>query len=141
VVASAKPTTKPLCSPSPCAAYNGYVLLVTGIDRNAPAGEFSKPEAGNHFVIVTLVFKNDSNDPQRPDSFCCKLTDSTNVTRDESFSAVGLPGCEAWQAVELAQGASLGPKNLCFEAGGDPAASVTLVWSPSFGAPDMKIKI
>jgi hypothetical protein len=134
-------SSAPSCSPSPCANYKGYVLIVSGIIRNAPAGEFSKPESGNHFVIVYLNFKNGSNDNQRPDTFCCKLTDSVGVTRDQSFSAVGVPGCESWQGVELATGASLGPKSLCFEAGGDPSAPLTLVWSPSFGAPDFKIKI
>ena len=130
----------PPCTPAPCGAHDGYALIINGVNRNAPGNDFSKPEAGNHFVIVTLTFVNNSNDTQHPDSFCCKVTDSTGVTRSDSFTAAGINGCDSWQAVDLAKGARLGPKTLCFEAAGDPNAQLTLVWSPSFGTPDVKIR-
>ncbi len=130
----------PACTPSPCGVHNGYVLIINGANRNLTGNGFSKPEAGNHFVAVTLTFVNNSNDTQHPDSFCCKLTDSTGVTRSDSFIAAGINGCESWQGADLAKGARLGPKHLCFEAGGDPNAPLTLVWSPSFGSPDISIR-
>jgi hypothetical protein len=128
------------CTPSPCGVHNGYVLIINGANRNVAGNDFSKPEPGNHFVIVTLTFVNNSNDTQHPDSFCCRLTDSTGVTRSDSFIAVGINGCESWQGADIAKGAKLGPKNLCFEAAGDANAPLTLVWSPSFGSPDVKIR-
>jgi hypothetical protein len=127
----------PSCS-APCGNANGYTLTINTANRNAPTDEFSKPEPGNHLVIVTMTFLNGSNDTQRPDTFCCKLMDSLGVTRTEAFSIA--TGCESWQGVELARGASLGPRNMCFEAGGDPSAPLTLIWSPSFGAPDVNIR-
>lgn len=145
--ASAVPTARaapkatvlaPAACVAPCGNANGYTLTINSANRNAPTDEFSKPEPGTHLVIVTMTFKNGSNDTQRPDSFCCRLTDSLGATRSEAFSIA--PGCESWQGVDLAKGGSLGPKNMCFAAAGDPNAPLTLVWSPSFGASDVSIR-
>jgi len=138
---SAKPTAvipAPAACSGACGDANGYTLTLNNANRNAPSDPYSKPEAGNHLVVVTMTFKNGSSDKQSPDIFCCKVTDSLGVTRSQTFSMA--PGCETWQGVELAPGASLGPKNMCFEAGGDPNAPLTLVWSPSFGANDVSIR-
>jgi hypothetical protein len=47
----------------------------------------------------------------------------------------------SWQPVELEKGGTFGPKHTCFEASGDPFAPLTLVWNPSFPAPDFKIEV
>src|SRR6202022_4022216 len=125
-------TVAPAACVAPCGNANGYTLTINSANRNAPTDEFSKPEPGTHLVIVTMTFKNGSNDTQSPDSFCCRLTDSLGATRSETISLA--PGCESWQGVQLARGGSLGPRNMCFAAAGDPNAPLTLVWSPSFGA-------
>ena len=148
--ASSAPTASPAPTPRPaaiapppaacagaCGNSNGYTLTLNYAERNAPPGPYTKPEPGNHLVIVTMTFKNGSKDTQSPDSFCCRVTDSLGVTRSETFSTAA--GCDSWQGVELAPGASLGPKNMCFEAGGDPNARLILVWSPSFFATDVRI--
>ncbi len=117
---------------------NGYELKVTEVVRNAPANEFSKPDAGNHFVKVTVSFINNSSDKQHPDTFCCKLKDSTGITHTSDYSATG---CDLWEGVDIAKGAALGPRPVCFQAAGDPNAPLFLIWSPSFGSSDVEIAL
>ncbi len=118
------------CAPKPCADADGFKVNVSGLNRNASASEFTPPEAGNHYVVMQVTMKNDSNDSKNANPFDFKLRDSKGQEHDITFASGG--GCDTWQAVDLAKGASLGPKPLCFQASGDPNAALTLIWSPGF---------
>jgi hypothetical protein len=118
------------CSPAPCGNADGEQVSVSGLNRNLPADEFDKPEAGNHFVALNVTFVNNSTDSKATNPYDCKLRDAAGNTHDIAFSAN--PVCNTWQAVDLGKGSTLGPKPLCFEAGGAPAGALTLVWTPGF---------
>lgn len=118
------------CAPRPCGNADGEQVSVSALNRNLPADEFDKPEAGNHFVALNVTFVNNSNDTKATNPYDFKLRDAAGNTHDIAFS--GNPGCNTWQAVDLGKGSTLGPKPLCFEAGGAPAGALTLVWTPGF---------
>lgn len=127
------------CSPKPCADADGFKVNITGLNRNATASEFTPPETGNHYVVMQVTMKNDSNDSKSANPFHFKLRDSKGQEHDISFAVGG--GCDTWQAVDLAKGASLGPKPLCFQASGDPNAPLTLIWSPGFFSSKVEIPL
>ncbi len=118
------------CSPKPCANADGFTVTISSINRNAPKGAFISPEAGNHIVTMQVTMHNGSSDKQNANPFDFKLRDPLGQEHDIAFSDAA--GCDTWQAVDLAAGASLGPKPLCFEAAGDPNGKLILVWSPGF---------
>jgi hypothetical protein len=128
--AGAGATATTSCSPKPCANADGFTLSVSGLERDLPAGEFSKPEAGNHFVLMYVTMHNGSNDKRSANPFLFSLRDSQGQEHPITFSMD--PKCGTWQAVDLAPGASLGPKPLCFEASGTPSSPLTLIWTPEF---------
>lgn len=118
------------CTPAPCAIESGYTLQVSGVNRNLPPSEFNNPETGNHFVAMQVTLTNGGDSSQSANPFDFKLRDASGVAHDIAFSLD--PQCTTWAAVDIAKGGKLGPKPLCFEASGPPAAKLTLVWSPGF---------
>jgi hypothetical protein len=68
-----------------------------------------------------------------------KLRDAAGVAHSVTFSDA--PGCDTWSAVDLAPGATYGPKPLCFEASGDANGSLTLLWSPDLFSPTNEIHL
>jgi len=127
------------CSPKPCANADGFTVTVSGVNRNLPAGEFNKPEAGNHFVAMQVTLHNGSSDKKSANPFDFKLRDANGQEHDIAFSTD--PACGTWQAVELANAASLGPKPLCFEASGTPDKPLTVIWSPGFFSSKVEIPL
>ena len=127
------------CSPTPCANADGFAVSISNLNRNAPAGQFIKPEAGNHFVIMQTTLHNGSGDSKSANPLDFKLRDLQGQEHAIAFSDT--PGCETWQAVDLAVNASLGPKGLCFEAAGDPNGKLTIIWSPGFFSSKVEIPL
>jgi len=128
---NASNTSSTSCSPGPCANAGGFTVSVSGLNRNTPSNnEFSQPEQGNHFVSMQVTMKNGTKDSKSANPFDFKLRDAQGQEHDIAFATAA--GCDTWQAVDLAAGATLGPKPLCFEASGDPSAKLTLLWSPGF---------
>lgn len=127
------------CSPKPCANADGFTVSITGLNRNLPPGEFIKPEAGNHFVAMQVTLNNGSSDSKNANPFDFKLKDSKGQVHDIAFNTD--PACGIWQAVDLAKGASLGPKPMCFEAAGDAASALTIIWSPGFFSSKVEIPL
>ena len=136
--ASATQTQTPACTPAPCGVSNGTILYVTGLDPNTAASDqFSTPEAGNHFVRVSFKFHNGSSSPASVDPFAFRLTDSTGLQHQTSWFGP----CASWSAVTVAPGADFGPKDVCFEAAGDPAAKLVLNWTSDFLSSPVDIRI
>lgn len=119
------------CGVAPCADANGFTINVSGVNRNLiSSNPYTQPEAGNHFVSLQVLLKNGTNSPKSANPFDFQLKDSQGQIHTIAFAVA--PECESWQAVNLAAGAILGPKSLCFNAAGDIAAPLSLVWSPGF---------
>jgi hypothetical protein len=128
------------CSPQPCASAYGLTVKISGLNRSAPAGSFFPPEAGNHMVFMQMTMHNDSaSDTKSVNPFDFKLRDPAGV--EHNFALSDSPGCDTWSAVELAPGASFGPKPLCFQASGDPNGKLTLLWSPDIFSPPKEIPL
>jgi len=137
-------TTQPVqqpstCSPKPCASTGGFIVLVGNVQRNVPPSAYSKPEAGNHFVLVTVSFKNDSNSEKHANPTEFVLKDSTGIKH--SYGAFGATGCDSWSPVNLTKGSTFGPRPICFEAGGNATAPLVLVWTPSLFGRDIEIPL
>ena len=79
---------------------------------------------------MQVTLHNGSSDKKSANPFDFKLRDSNGQEQHIAFSID--PACGTWQAVDLAPGASLGPKPLCFEASGTPDKALTVIWSPGF---------
>jgi hypothetical protein len=119
------------------AAVDGYELKVIDVIHDAPASG-ARLDAGNHPVRLTVMFINNSSHFQHAASFCCKLKDSTGVIHNSDYSA---SDCYLWAGIDIEKGANSGPRAICFQAGGDPKAPLTLIWSPSFGKSDIAIAL
>jgi uncharacterized protein DUF4352 len=127
------------CSPQPCASGYSLTVHISGLNRNEPLG-FFKPEAGNHLVLMQMTMHNDGGqDAKSINPFDFKLRDTAGVAHSVTFSDA--PGCDLWSGVELAPGATYGPKPLCFEASGDPTGSLTLLWSPGLFSATQEIRL
>jgi Domain of unknown function (DUF4352) len=127
------------CSPAPCGDDgSGFEVYVDSINRNLqPNDQFSSPEPGNHFVLVTVHFKNNANGEQSANPLNFVLQDSAGVKHALTLS--GGSQCPVFSAVNLTKGSTLGPKAMCFEAGGDPKGKLTLVWTPGLHDVDIDL--
>ena len=127
------------CSPAPCGDDgSGFEVYVDSINRNLqPNDQFSSPEPGNHFVLVTVHFKNNANGEQSANPLNFVLQDPAGVKHALTLS--GGSQCPVFSAVNLTKGSTLGPKAMCFEAGGDPKGKLTLVWTPGLHDVDIDL--
>ncbi|MBJ7610646.1 MAG: DUF4352 domain-containing protein [Candidatus Dormibacteraeota bacterium] len=126
------------CSPPPCGDDgSGFQIHVDAINRNLPPDTFAQPEAGNHFVQVTVRLTNNANGPRDADTNQLLLQDSAGVRRSATLSFGSQ--CAAFDSVTLAKGSSLGPKLICFDAGGDVNGKLSLIWTP--GSHDIDIDL
>jgi hypothetical protein len=132
---AASPTTSP--AERLTGNSNGYKLQVITVARDLAPGPVTKPAGGDHFVLVEVLFINDSKSRQRPDPLCCQLEDSTGVFHTATFPDA--PGCSWWSSVQLATGTRFGPRNICFEAAGATNKPLSLLWHPSYSSPDVSI--
>ena len=135
--ASSKPAA-PACT-APCAVKDGVTVTVSNLNRNVPPGEFDQPKAGVHVVSLMVAFKNDGDQEYNANSTSFVLKDPTGVKHQETFTTS--EGCSSWQAVNLTKGAALAPQPLCFEANGDAAGPLTLVWTATLFAGDQNIAL
>jgi hypothetical protein len=85
------------------------------------------------------VHNDGGQDTKSINPFDFKLRDAAGVTHDVTFSDA--PGCDVWSAVDLAPGATYGPKPLCFEASGAPSGALALLWTPDLFIQTQEIKI
>lgn len=115
------------CSPKPCGSADGVVVSFSGLNQNAPSGTHVLPE-GYYLVLLQITMLNGSSETRNVSPYDFKLHDAAGWLRDVLFSDA--PSCNAWQAVDVAPGGSLGPKPLCFAASGDPNGGLSLEWSP-----------
>jgi hypothetical protein len=114
-------------------------VRISSVNRNAPLG-FFPVEAGNHLVLMQMTMHNDGGqDTKSINPFDFKLRDAAGVSHDVTFSDA--PGCDVWSPVDLAPGATYGPKPLCFEASGSPSGALTLLWTPDLFSPTQAIPL
>jgi len=90
-------------------------------------------------VALQATLHNGSSDAKSANPFDFKLRDSKGQEHNIAFNTD--PACGIWQAVDLAKAASLGPKAMCFEAAGDAAAPLTVIWSPGFFSSKVEIPL
>jgi hypothetical protein len=125
--ASPVSSSSPTCSPMPCGYADGTIVSFSAVNPDAPPGAFVLPE-GYHLVLMQITMFNGSSETRNVSPSDFELHDATGFMRGAEFPNV--PGCDSWQAADVAPGASLGPKPLCFEAAGDPRGLLSLEWSP-----------
>jgi hypothetical protein len=126
------------CSPQPC-ANDGYGWIVTAsrLKFDAWSGsDFVRPEAGNVFVTVDVTFTNKLSRERHANPFEFVLQDGAGV----KHKVTSTPSCPLWDAVNLTQNATFGPRCLAFQAADKPGG-LTLVWTPSFGGGDYNIRL
>lgn len=71
------------------ASFDDKSITVTNIQRNYDTGnQFSQPESGKEFVIVTVDIANNSRTTLDYNTFEFKMQDSNGVQQSESFSAL-----------------------------------------------------
>lgn len=64
-------------------------IAVTEVQRNYSTGnQFSQPEAGKEFVLVTVAITNNGSSSMDYNTFEFKLQDSNGVQQSESFGAL-----------------------------------------------------
>jgi hypothetical protein len=64
-------------------------LTVTNVERNYETGnQFSKPESGNEFVLVTVTIQNNSKSDLMYSTFNFQLQDSNGVKHNEAITAL-----------------------------------------------------
>jgi hypothetical protein len=128
--ASSASSPSPTCSPRPCATSDGVIVTFSGLNPNVPPGAHVMPE-GYHLVLMHITVLNGSSETRTVSPSDFELHDAAGFLRAAKFPDV--PGCDSWQAEDVAPGASFGPKPLCFEAAGDPG-TLSLEWSPGVSA-------
>lgn len=118
------PETGATCT-KPCADSNGWIVEVKAFKYDVPSGnEFITPESGNVFVTIDVEFINHSSSSRSAAAYDFKLA-SGGVERDAEI----LSPCESWSSVDVAPGASYGPKCLGFEVASGNRTG-TLKWRP-----------
>lgn len=117
------------CAPRPCAKVDGLVLAVTGVNRNALLTETSDVRAGYHYVIVQVRLRNEKHAAAVVDPLEFDLRDPTGEEHPLDFRP-GSSGCPPWTPVTLGPGSDLPARKICFQAGGPPEGSLTLMWNP-----------
>lgn len=71
------------------AVFDNKSITVTEVQRNYDTGnQFSQPESGKEFVIVTVQITNDGDGTLDYNTFNFKLQDSNGVQQSEAFSAL-----------------------------------------------------
>ena len=69
------------------AIFDKRELTVTKVERNFQTGnEFSQPESGNEFIVVTVELKNNSKSSMSFNTFDFKLQDSNGVQKTEALA-------------------------------------------------------
>jgi hypothetical protein len=104
------------CSPKPCAAPYGFALYISDV----------QPAGGR--VTMQVSFTNNSDFTHtNPRDF--QLRDAGG----NQHPAVFTPGCPDWGDLQVARGASAGPRKICFTAPADGIRGADIIWSPDLG--------
>jgi hypothetical protein len=127
------------CAPQPCANDNyGWIVTVSDVKYDVrPGSEFDKPEQGNVFVTMNVVFTNKKDQEQHANPTAFVLLDGAGVKH--TWKPMISASCQTWDPVNVTSGAIFGPKCLSFEAAGGKPAGLVLLWTPSLG--DYRIKL
>jgi hypothetical protein len=123
-----------------------FAVTVTRLQRNVTIPGAAASANGLHYVTLAVSFQNQSDVQQRANPQDFQLVDGLGVTRPPTFLAAPNAPCPRWPIADLypngpgsatprdAQatqaGRTFGPEPLCFAAGGDPGAALTLIWDP-----------
>lgn len=129
-------TAAPACSPSRCLAYQGMTVEIQRVERN-----FASWPGGFHVVRVTVAYKDLSGEHQADPEVEFSVRDPVGVWQGTGFWLEGQApgGCldplgpsppHVLLPEQLAPGASSGPFDICFKAGGDPSGPLALAWEP-----------
>lgn len=120
-----------------------FAIEISKVDRDAHPAGTPDPPNGYHYVTVGVTFTNRGGHQQRanPKDFALIAAGKTRVP-----TFVASTACARWPVADLhpagdagAQprdpgtlqvGPNLGPKTLCFLAGGPADETLTLVWNP-----------
>jgi hypothetical protein len=120
-----------------------FAIEISGVDRDAHPDGAPAPPKGYHYVTFGVDFTNRGTNQQRanPNDFALIAGGGTRVP-----TFVASTACAQWPMADLhpageagtpprdpgAQqvGPNLGPRTLCFLAGGAPDEAMTLVWNP-----------
>lgn len=116
----------PVACTQPCVNVDGLVLTVSDVVYGVTSTDgYFQPEAGNVFVSMNITVVNRSGKSQSVTEFGFKLQDGTGVSRDAERAGT----CESWQNVDVADGATFGPKCLSFDAAAGVPTGLSLLWS------------
>lgn len=104
------------CSPAPCANVQDYTLWVSNL------------KIDGDLVSMQVTFKNSSSATHAsPEDL--RLIDSK---LHGSGLVADAPGCQTWSRHEFSNGATFGPKNVCFRVT-TAEPPLVLRWSPDLG--------
>jgi len=124
----------------------GLRLTVNSVDRNyQPKGipNFLKsqavPKPGFHFVRVVVTFTGLAGEHEAS-TYAVNLKDALGYQQSPN-ALFADPDCRPMSGLTLVAGGHLGPAPLCFEAGGDPAKPMTLIWTPSVFQPAVEVPL
>lgn len=127
---------KASCAPQPCAVEDGVLLLISDVNRayqprNLPdyAQKNATPRPGFHWVRLQVTFI-DQQGEHEVSPYSVDLRDALGYQQAPGGLLFD-PACQSVGGSALALGGRLGPTPICFEAGGDPKGSLTVVWIPS----------
>lgn len=71
------------------ASFDSKSITVKEVQRNYDTGnQFSRPESGKEFVLITVEIANNSSSSMDYNTFEFKLQDSNGVQQSESFTAI-----------------------------------------------------
>lgn len=111
------------CTPKPCANADGFVVFVDKAEWRITPPFGYRLEPGNQLARVTVRFANHATTEKHADPFQFVLQDQQGVKHALTFAGDG------WQAVNLAPGASFGPRTLDYQVSAG-TTSGALVWTP-----------
>jgi hypothetical protein len=127
------------CSPQPCANDgDGWIVTVSDLSYGAQSGNrYEAPAAGSVYVTMSITFTNQTSGPRRaiPGSFV--LLDGAGVRHP----VISIGTCQLWEPLDVAAGATLGPRCLAFEATAGRPTGLDLTWTPTPGGDDQEIEL
>jgi uncharacterized membrane protein len=136
---SAPVTSGGTCAPQPCANDgDGWIVSVSNVRYDMQSGnEFEKPQAGNVYVAVDVIFTNRLKEARQADPVDFVLIDGSGSEQPITF----VDTCTEWNPENVKAGASFGPKCLVFEAAAGKTSGLVLIWTPTTGSGAYKIKV
>ncbi|MDQ6900889.1 MAG: hypothetical protein M3072_15555 [Candidatus Dormibacteraeota bacterium] len=137
----------------------GFRIKVGHVTRDLSQAGSAPAAGGRHHVGLDVTFYNESQSQQRADPGDFQLRDFQGGLHRHVELASSTGQCARWRVADLHArgkqsepprdqsadqvGPVFGPVGICFEAGGDPAGSLVLLWSPDVGffAPQVQLTL